>query len=485
MTLSKSQIMRGLQCEKYLYYDVHHRDLAKKPTESEQAIFDQGDEVGVEAQKLYPGGILIDTPYWDVKRGYDETVKQIRNGAQILFEATLAYDDVATRADILLQKEGVWEIIEVKSATSVKAQYLNDAAIQFWVFKNYGLKIEKISIMHINNQCVHPDLSQLFTIVDVTEEVERRLPEIPGFVSQFKKILQSKALPQRDIGPHCYSPYPCTFIDQCWQHVKTPSVFDIPKISKIGWELYREGLVEIDRVPVERLNEKQARQLQVLKTGERFVDPAYIKQHLREWKWPLSFLDFESFNPAIPLYEGTRPFQQIPFQFSCHLLETRDSELKHFEYLHQELSDPRESLAHALVSGMRDSGSIIAYNKAFESGVLRDLADLFPQMKDQLLNIASRLVDPLPIIRESVYDPQFLGSFSLKSVAPALIGERMSYKDLDIAEGGAASLAYLNLIKGQLGEEERTQTINAMLRYCRQDTLATVELVKWLYNQTS
>ncbi|MBK9293911.1 MAG: DUF2779 domain-containing protein [Oligoflexia bacterium] len=484
INLSKSKIMQGLQCAKSLYLSVYSPDLAAPISDSQQALFDQGHEVGLEAQKLYPGGKLVKADYWNTKEALDQTESFIKEGIKTIFEATKAFEGVSARADILHRKDkNVWEIIEVKSSTSVKDEHLYDAAIQLWVFRKAGLKIDKISIMHINNKCTAPIKGNLFTKVDVTKDATALLKKVPMIVYELKAHLEFSLPPIIDIGPHCMAPYECPFIDHCWKHIPVPSAFDIPRIGNKVWELYKDNKIEIKQLNEKNFNIKQARVLSVLKTGKRFIDKEEISKQLKNWQWPIYFLDFESFNPAIPIYKGTHPYQQIPFQFSCHVLEKLNSKLKHFEYLHTENSDPRERVARALAEGFGEKGSIVAYNKKFENGVLMNLAAVFPKYRKKLTSIASRLVDPWPILEASVYDKDFLGSYSLKSVAPALLGKHMSYEGMAIDEGGGASLAYLNLIKGQPTKSEREKTIKALLEYCRQDTLATVELVKWLFAQ--
>ncbi|MCM0606996.1 MAG: DUF2779 domain-containing protein [Xanthomonadaceae bacterium] len=474
--------MKGLQCEKYLYLDVHHRDLATPISESQKNIFDQGNAVGFEAQKLFPQGVEVIAEYWDVVGGFEKTKQLIDDGVTTLFEATIIYEGISARTDILnKRKNGKWEIIEVKSSASVKAQYIDDSALQYWVFKNHGFELEKISVMHINSKYLHPEKDKLFKKVDVTEDVLERLSSITKLTKSFQELLLKENTPEIDIGPHCTFPYPCSFYEHCWKHIPTPSVFDIPGMKQEAWNLYKENKFEIKKLSESDFSPKQARAIHAFKTGKRFIDKEIIQKGIADWKWPIYFLDFETFNSALPLYEHTKPFQQIPFQFSCHVLKKVTEEPTHFEYLHQDETDPREPLAQALCQGFGDSGSIVAYNKAFEAGVIKELEKLYPEYREKLLSLVPRLVDPWPIMREGVYDPAFLSSYSLKSVAPAILGAKMDYEHLEIGDGKTASRSYLSLIKGDLRDEEKNKARNAMLQYCRQDTLATVELVKWLY----
>jgi predicted RecB family nuclease len=481
--LSKSRILHGIQCQKFLYLEIFRKDLADPVSESTQSRFDEGNEVGLEAQRLFPQGVVAETDYTDPKGSFEKTLKLISEGATTLFEATIIFENALARADILHKNEnGMWEIIEVKSATSVQDKHLDDAAIQLWIFRAYGLKIEKISILHVNTKPVAPvKVQDLFTKLDVTKEVEKRLPKIPSLIKEMFEVLEAPEPPKIDIGPQCTSPYDCAFISHCWKHIPTPSAFNIPNIGKKIWKIYPFKSIEIKDLDEKDFQAIQLRVVQAHKTGKRFVDKKYILNQLKNWKWPIYFLDFETSNPAIPIYDGVHPYQRVPFQFSCHILEKLDADVKHFEYLHLDKSDPRESLARTLAEGFGPTGSVVAYNKSVEGGILEELAELFPKYRESLKNIARRLVDPWPILKEAVYDVGFNGSFSLKSVAPALLGATMSYSNLEVSEGLGASNAYLSLTKGNLSTEEKAKLIQAMLKYCRQDTLATVGLVKWLF----
>ncbi|MDZ4676345.1 MAG: DUF2779 domain-containing protein [Oligoflexia bacterium] len=480
-TLSKSRIMRGLQCEKSLYLTVFKPELEAKADAATQARFDEGNKIGVFAQKKFPDGVLIDAEYWDTDKSIYLTQEAIKAGKNTLFEATFKFENFTARIDILTRKNAnsPWHVIEVKSSTKVKDEHITDVAIQSWVLRNAGFKADKFSLMHIDNACIAPDLDKLFNIENITKPVELAIYNIEKTITPLKQIIENAIEPKKEIGPHCYSPYECPFVSECWKHIPTPSVFDIPAIGQRAWEFYSKGIFEIDKLKLSDFKNKQQKAVEVLQTKKRWVDVQNIKTSLKEWEYPLYFLDFETIGSALPLYDGTSPYQQVPFQFSCHILTT-DNKLTHFEYLHKDSSDPRDEFAKALVNGVGEKGSIVAYNKAFEAGVMRDLADDFPKYSKALEDFASRLVDPLPIFRNSVYDPAFLGSFGIKSVAPAIIGEKLSYKNLEVQHGEQAQQAFMKMAFGTLKQEEKEKLYHSLVAYCRQDTLAMVELVQWL-----
>ncbi len=467
---------------------VHQPDLSTNVSAAQQMIFDQGHEVGIHAQSLFPGGTLIDAPYYDSKLSLGQTQAAIASGAINIYEATLEHEGVLVKVDILNRKTAKtpWEIVEVKSSTQIKDVHLQDAAIQFWVLRNAGLKVQSASILHINNQCRFPDLSNLFTTVSVTKEVQALQKEIPEALNRFKRLLDSKTAPDKEIGPHCDDPYECAFKDHCWSKKKIPeiSIFDIPRLSsKQKWELYADGKTALASLDLSKFNATQRRMIEATVSKKRFVDVTGIKRELQAWKYPLSFLDFETIAFAIPRYVGTRPYQQLPFQFSCHIQESENSELKHCEYLHVENSDPREAIANSLVKMIPTTGSVVAYNMGFEKQVLLALAEQFPKHKIALKKIAERLVDPLSIFRSHVYDPKFSGGFSIKDVAPALLGKNASYEGMLVGDGSAAQVAFLELIHAE-AQDSKKKTLEQSLRaYCQKDTLGMAQLVEWLQEQ--
>ena len=480
--LSKSRILAGYQCEKSLYLQINSPELLPEVSSSQKVIFDQGHEVGLKAQELYPGGVLISAQAYDAYGAQAKTIEAIENGALTIYEATFIHDDIQVRVDIL-HRDNIhadWEIIEVKSSSGVKEVHLLDLAIQTWVLQGAGQKIKKSSLMHINNQCVHPNLSELFTLQDLSVEIKPFMTNLPQKLASIRLTLSSDKPPKTDIGPHCSDPYECPLRDHCFKHIPETSVFNLPRFGNRVWELYQEGIVELTdpRLAREKLTVNQRRMIQASLTGQRFVDEKALETIKSEWQEPLSYLDFETVSFAIPRYPGTRPYQQIPFQFSLQV-ET-EAELKTYEYLHDEDTDPRLPLIIALIEAVPKSGKIVSYNMSFEGARLREMGEAFPQYINELQSIIERLIDPLPLIRAHVYDLGFKGSFSIKTVAPSLIGNQYSYGNLAISDGSMASESYKELTSGNLQANKKQELRQNMLLYCNQDTMAMVELVNWI-----
>lgn len=488
--LSKSRYMRGVQCAKALYLGVYHRELEPPVSRAQQALFDQGQEVGrLARERLFPGGVFIDAKPWESRLAIARTRDAIAGGARRIYEASFGIEGAWARVDILALPESrrSWDLIEVKSSTSVKEEHLEDLACQAYIAEQAGLEVGRLFLVHLNKQCVAPGLEDLFVQAEVTQDVKPLLGRVGSRLDSFGELLARRQVPAIDIGPHCDSPYACPFQAHCFaeKHLPNPSVLDLPRFRERGWELYRSGILELSdpRLKAAELGDLQKRALEVTLSGRRFVDAEAIRQGVSSWKWPLYFLDFETRASAVPKFTGTRPYQQIPFQYSLHLELERGRPLTHGEYLHPKDTDPRHGLAESLLSAIGTEGSIVAYNARFEAGCLKALAEHLPAYRSRLEAVIARLVDPLPILREAVYDPAFLGSFSIKKVAPALLGADLSYEGLEVGDGEMAQLAYAEMVHPESEPGRREELRRALLEYCRQDTYAMVLLVRWMLNE--
>jgi len=482
--LSKTKLMRGYRCQKCMYLTIHHPELEAPITPETQALFDQGNLVGAKAREYFPGGILIDNRPWDFTGALAATQEKIAAGANIIYEAAFAYQGCYARADIIRYSATSkrWCIYEVKSTTKVKPEHLDDVGLQAWIMAKSGLPIEKIYIVHLNSACRFPDLSNLFTEQDVTDQIRARYLSVQPKIQEIYSILRRPQVPDIDIGPYCLAPTECGFVSHCWKEKNIPeiSVFDLPHIRERKWELYYAGIISLDDTRLTELNELQQRMVDVYKSGQRFVDRQAIQAALNTWTFPLVFLDFETINPAIPRYAGCGPFQHVPFQFSVHVMADPQAKCMHHAFLHDSASDPRPTLIPALLAACGEHGSIVAYYGKFEAERIQALADYSPEHTDALTALINRIVDPLPEIRSHVYDPAFAGSFSLKRVAPALLGEAGRYEGMTIANGGDAQRAFEELIAPATSAAKKEMIKQAMLDYCEKDTFVMVELIRWL-----
>ena len=283
-------------------------------------------------------------------------------------------------------------------------------------------------------------------------------------------------------GPHCSDPYDCDFKGTCWKHIPEYSVFDISNLNKKKkFNLYNQGIITLDQIDLNNttLNSNQKLQVQSEIEGSVLIDEDQIRNFIDDLNYPLYFLDFETIRSPIPLFENSRPFQQIVFQYSVHIKQTPRSEVDHEEYLANPDGDPRIGFVKKIIQDCGNEGDILVYNIGFERGKLVDLIEVFPQYSEKLKNITNRLKDlMIPFQKKWYYTPEMKGSYSIKSVLPALVPE-LSYNDLNIKEGGAASDTFLSMVNGSFEGNEK-ETRRQLLEYCKLDTFAMVKIIQKL-----
>ena len=480
--LTKSRYVKGLICRKALWLQEHDPARASPRTPAQQRILDQGTEVGRLATEGFRGGVLVAAAPHERERALAETRRALASGAPAVVEASFLHHRTLVRVDVLRRAApGVWDLIEVKSTTELKEEHLPDAAVQRFVAEGSGLRLAGVFLMHLNPGCAFPDLSNLFVLEDVRQPVAALQPEVGGKLGDFLRLLDEPAEPRVPLGPQCTRPWECEIMAYCWRHVPEVSVFNVPLLkSEAKAELAAAGILDIAAIPAGFPLPPISRRFVDLYLGGRAqVDWPAIRRELEGLEFPLFFLDFETDNPAVPRFEGLHPYGQIPFQFSCHRLAA-DGDLRHFEYLHQDPSDPRPPLAGALGEALGPEGTLVAYNAGFEKRVLQELAAFLGKgpLSKALEKAASRLWDLLGIFKDHYLDPAFGGSNSLKKVLPVLL-PGFSYEGLEVAGGEEAQVAWERLI-GLPEAEERHRLSAALRAYCRQDSLAMVEIYRFL-----
>ena len=486
--LSKSTFIRGLQCEKSLYLYKHHYRLKDPTPPSLQAVFDQGNNIGILAQELFPNGADASPEnHFKMVESVEKTLNFISQGESIIYEATFLYNNVLAALDILVKDEEGWKAYEVKSSTKVSDTYIKDAAIQYNTITNSGIDLKDISIVHINNQYTKEgelDIHQLFTIESVYDEVLEFLPRIPNEVRRLKNVIESPEVPNIDIGNHCSDPYECDFKGTCWKHIPDYSVFNISRLNKDKkFDLYNQGVITLDQIDLGHtdLNPNQVLQVQSEVNGTTHIDIEEIRNFTNGLNYPLYYLDFETIGPAVPKYNGSRPYQQLVFQYSLHIQETLTSVIEHREYLANPSQDPRIEFIEQLISDCGTSGDILVYNIGFERGKLNDLIEVFPKYSYELRRIVNRLKDlMIPFQQKWYYTPEMRGSYSIKYVLPALVPE-LSYDGLPIKEGATASNTFLSMVNGTF-EGDAEETRRQLLEYCKLDTFAMVKILEKLLN---
>ncbi len=485
---SKSRYCSGVQCPKILWLK---NNMAEEYDDSvmNQTILDTGNEVGDLAMGLF--GDFKEVPYSEnLSEMIPATQKLIDEGVINIAEASFSYDNCFCSVDILrnLGNNKV-ELYEVKSSTSVKWIYEEDVAYQNYVLTKLGFEVEKVCLVHINNTYVRQgelELNKLFIIEDLTQIAKEKFCDVEENIKNFRKYLESKKEPECKIGNHCSDPYECGFWSYCAKCMPkdgTKTVWDIANFRN-KQECYDNGIITFQQIyDAGILKGKQLQQVEVeLNNLPPQIETEPIKEFLSTLNYPLYFLDFESFQPAIPLYDNSHPFQQIVFQYSLHYMETEDGELKHTECLAYPGTDPRRQIAEQLCKDIPMDTCVTAYNMSFEKTRIKEMSQIYPDLHDHLMNIHDNIVDLMvPFQKRWYYTKEMEGSYSIKYVLPALFPDDSSldYHNLDAVHNGVeASATFLQMQK--MDKEELEQWRKHLLAYCKLDTFAMVKVLEKL-----
>jgi hypothetical protein len=481
--LTKSRFLSGLQCQKRLWFEIHQPLTSS--VEASTAML-QGRSFDQAVQQLQPGIVIsrdrgMPAAIAETKR----VLGSAKNSPFPLHQPAFRAGDLAVIVDVLRRSPGgTFEVIEVKASTQVKDTHLPDAGFQALVLERAKIPVGRVFLGLVNNQFVLRrigDYAGLLVEVDITDSVRTYLPEAAARALEFLEVMAGEVMPTIAVGPQCSTPYQCPFWSRCTagQEIAEYPVDLLPRGGKIVESLTAEGYRDLRDVPVERLtNEIHRRVFDATTSGLAFFDVA-AAQDLRHLTPPFAYLDFETISYAVPEVIGTRPFEQVPFQWSVHV-EYSPDDVRHREYLAIDNFGDFEAMARLLISVLPTSGPIFAYNASFEERVLLRLADWAPAHADQLRGIAERLVDLLPITREAYYHRDMRGSWSIKSVMPT-IDKRFGYEHLEeVQEGDGAQQAFLELRSNGVTQERSEALRSALFQYCGHDTWVMVMLRRFL-----
>lgn len=490
MNLSKSRYTSGVQCPKMLWMKQHMPEAFDDAVMNE-GVLRTGSTVGDLAMGYY--GPYTEVAFADgrLQDMIDETARLLEAGTPVICEASFAFDGNFCSVDILRVEEDGVHIVEVKSSTKVSPIYLHDMAFQTWVLTQCGLRVKSVSLMHINNRYVREgelDLHVLFTVEDCTTEVMAMQPEVGPRIADLKAVADAEEEPDIPFGPQCSSPYPCGFAGWCWRGVPRPAVFDLSGMrTDRAFRLFGQGIVTFDDVARAGaevwLSPRQEAQVRCELEGlERLVDAPALRTFLDGLRYPLYYLDFETWQPAVPPFDGVRPYQQIPTQYSLHVEEAPGGAVSHAEFLAEAGEDPRRAVAEHLVADIPAGACSIAYNAGFEQARLGELAAAYPDLAEHLLAVRDGMVDLLaPFKAGACYYRAQGGSNSIKEVLPALFpgDAELDYHALaGVHNGGEAAEAFAAL--ADMEPEEAARIREDLLRYCELDTLAMVRVVERL-----
>lgn len=488
MFFSKSKYCGLWQCPKIAWLKKY------KPEEyvideSTKSRMDNGNIVGDLAMQLF-GDYNEVTTYTnnklDIPKMIEKTKQYMLDGRDNICEASFNCNGLYCAVDILRKQDNGYAIYEVKSSTHEDNYvYIVDIAYQKYVLEHCGVKVTGTYLVNINSDYIFDGtlkLNELFKITDVWKFVVDEQKEVEEKIQMAEKLLEDKNEPNIDISCNCNSPYKCGFWKYCTKHLPKPSVFDLYRLNfskKI--EYYNRGIISFDDIEKTGwfLGDIKNRQIEyALHDKGVYVDKENIKKFLDTLSYPLYFLDFETQQPIIPLYKGTRPYQQIPFQYSLHYIETKGGELKHKEFLGISGEDPRRSLAEALCNDIPAGACVLAYNKKFECGRIGELAETFPDLQKHLYSIEFSIKDLLDPFRYGYYYKKEIGgSFSIKSVLPAMFPDdpTLNYHNLDGVHNGGEAMSIFPKIKDMPLKEQEVARHN-LLKYCELDTFAMVKI---------
>lgn len=496
MIISKTIFLDYIFCPKNTWLKLHKKELYDQftPSAFELNLMEQGNIVESYARNLFPGGIeVVETG----ERAVEETTRFMAAKAPAIFQATFIVDGYIARNDALVwdAKNNCWDLYEIKGTNSLKESgtdhnHIDDLMFQASVLKRAGITVGRYFLVHLNKDYVRMgdiDIKALFTIEDQTETVLTGLPLVEEQMKTAKEYLTSNKEP---VGG-CECVYNgrskhCTTFKYSNPEVPDYSIHDISRIGTSKKKL--ESLVEsrifdIADIPEDmEFSDVQMNQIISYRKQKSIIDIDGISGELDGLQFPLYFFDYETYAPAIPIFDGYRPYQRIPFQFSLHILKNpEDTEMEHIEYLHEDLSDPSPHVANLLERHIGDKGSVITWNKSFEAGVNKELALRLPEHKATIDRVNGLLYDLMDVFKKQHYvHPEFKGSTSIKKVLPALVPE-LSYKELGIKEGGQASNSWWEMLSPGTHPDIRTQISKDLKIYCGLDTYAMYAIWAHLY----
>ncbi len=477
--LTKSKYMNGLQCLRLLWFA--DRKQLPEITLFDEHKFSQGHDFEEYVKKLFPES--IDLNGLEFKENLEKTKEAVEQNKTI-FEAGFMVDNLFIRADLIKPSKNGWDLYEIKSTTKVKEQHIPDLAFQKYVCEKIGLKINKCFVIYLNKEYVKKGEikpEELILMEEVTEKVDL-INNIETNAKTFLRIINQETAPDMHISMKCNKPYPCALKEQCWSTLPENNVLQLTN-WRVYWKLMENGIKAIKDIPEgTKLTVKDQIIKEAVDENKVMISKEHIKHFLKSLNYPLYNFDFETLDTAVPLFDNSRPYQKIPFQYSLHI-QHEDGKVEHKEFLSEE-GDPRPALLEQMKNDLDGKGDIIVFNKSFEINVMKKLAEDFPEHKDWLEQAINRIVDLADPFRAFYYyNPSQKGSYSIKKVLPAITGKK-GYSELEISNGGDASMLYFySHIKPKLDNKEEIRA--NLLKYCCLDTESMVWIVDKLKEITN
>ena len=477
--LTSSLFYLGLRCPKALNLAV--REGFPPTPNNRSRLKNRLRQLGFS---LFPGGAFA--PRLAGKTESAEKTRELIKQHPMVFQGTFIHDETAVTVDILRKEGGEWEMIEISPATSAQKAFAPDTVLKYSVLTKLGYAPLKVTLLYLDKEYIREgalDLSELFLADEITAQVKKRHG---GMVRTIKRLKNAMVVRQEvKVGTFCLRPTPCPFYHRCWDALPEHSVFALSKLHLAEkFDLFHQGITTFDQIPeAYNLSAGQKLQIRTHREGEPHINRQAVREFLGHLRQELWFLDFESFQPAVPLFEGTHPYETIPFQFSLHRYRTDTGELEHFEFIAETGEDPRPLIAERLHALIPANAQLVAYNKQFERMILERLAQSVPEHADALRQMAENLVDLMePFQKRHYYTKEMKGKHSIKAVLPALVPE-LDYENMEVGNGEMAIDAYEMMFDAEPEEKQRLK--NALLEYCQLDTLAMVRIYEKLREEAA
>lgn len=490
MTLSKSNYLTYLKHPAWLWLEKNDKSKLMEVDDDTQAMFDAGNLFEDYAEKLFPHGVALGyktdgefdgKKYWALP----ETTREALSGEDVvLFQGRLEVDGITCIFDVLERNViGTYNLYEIKSSTSAKPEHEHDLAFQTLVLERSGLTIENIYVVHVNSEYVRRgeiDPKEITDTTEVTSAVRSLMDFTAIEVEKAKRVMVQAEMP--DPSPR----FARNGAFNEWLEIYELLVGEFPEYSiynlctlgtRRAEELEDIGITGIKDIPDEfNLTTKQYHQVQATKLDERIINKEEIQRFMGTLQYPLYFLDYETFSGVIPPFDGLRPYQQVPFQYSLHVLESPDAPLIHKEYLHTENTLSVRPLLEQMVKDIGSEGSVIVWYQSFEKSRNAEMALLEPDFNNFLYNLNDRVIDLMVPFAEGWFiDKDFFGSASIKAVLPVLVPS-LSYKELNIQGGTTAQRVWMETIQGGKNQDKKEALMVDLRKYCELDTLAMVKI---------